>query len=475
MAKPDLAEFGSTGLRHSGGTVYDEFLPILRGTRGARVYREMSDNDPTIGSILYAIEKVILRLDWRMEPFKDKSNDGETQPQDVETAEFFQSCIEDMSDSWDATLSQILSMLIYGYSFHEIVYKVRGGDSSDPKRRSKFDDKKIGWRKFAIRGQETLWQWMFDEEGGIQGLMQSDPSADAFVKPIPIEKALLFRVKQYKNNPEGRSLLRNAYRPWYYKHRIEEIEAVGIERDLAGLPIAYIPPEYLSSTASADQVTFRNAIEQIVQNVKRNEQEGIVMPLMYDESGHKMFELNLLSTGGQRQFDTDKIIQRYDQRIAMSVLSDFILLGHDRVGSFSLGTAKMDLWSMAVDAIANSIAEVINQFAIPRLMKLNNMDLDRPPYLTYGEVAHIDLTEIADYVSKLANSGMIISDPNLEDYLRDLAGLPPADHNNAAAMGVAPQDGALLTADEQALIDGMESPETPQEEEMTGSPTEAVE
>lgn len=473
MPKPDLAEFGSTGLRRSGGTVYDEFLPILRGTRGARVYREMSDNDPTIGSILYAIEKVILRLDWRMEPFMDKSADGETQPEDVEVAEFFQSCLEDMSDSWDMTLSSILSMLIYGYSFHEIVYKVRGGDSKDPKRRSKYDDGKIGWRKFAIRGQETLWEWMFDDEGGIQGMIQSDPSAQVAVRPIPIEKGLLFRVKANKNNPEGRSILRNAYRPWYYKHRIEEIEAVGIERDLAGLPIAYIPPEYLSSGASADQVAFRNAIEQIVQNVKRNEQEGIVMPLVYDESGHKMFDLSLLSTGGQRQFDTDKIIQRYDQRIAMSVLSDFILLGHDRVGSFSLGTAKMDLWSMAVDAIANSIAEVINQFAIPRLMKLNNMDLQRPPYLTYGEVAHIDLKEIADYVSKLANSGMIISDPNLEDYLRELGGLPPADHN-AADMGVAPTDNDFnLTADEQALIDGLEQPDA--QEEMAGSPTEDVE
>jgi hypothetical protein len=471
VAKPDLSEFGSTGLKHSGGTVYDEFLPILRGTRGAKVFREMADNDPTIGSILYAIEKVILRLDWRMEPFKDKSADGETEPQDIETSEFFQSCIEDMSDSWDVTVSSILSMLIYGYSFHEIVYKVRGGDSKDPKRRSKYNDGKIGWRKFAIRGQETIWSWMIDEEGGIQGMIQSDPSAQTTVRPIPIEKALLFRVKAQKNNPEGRSLLRNAYRPWYYKHRIEEIEAVGIERDLAGLPIAYVPPEYLSSGATADQVAFRNAIEQIVQNVKRNEQEGIVMPLMYDESGHKMFELNLLTSGGSRQFDTDKIIQRYDQRIAMSVLSDFILLGHDRVGSFSLGTAKMDLWSMAVDAIANSIAEVINQYAIPRLMKLNNMDMERPPYLTYGEVSHIDLGEIADYVSKLANSGMIISDPNLEDYLRELGGLPPADHN-ADSLGTAPVDDEFgLTADEQALIDDLETPD----EEMTGAPTEDVE
>ena len=470
MAKPDLSEFGSTGLKHSGGTVFEEFLTNLRGTKGARVYREMSDNDPTIGSIMYAIEKVILRLDWRVEAFSDKSADGETSPKDQETAEFVNECLNDMSDSWDATLTQILSMLIYGYAFHEIVYKVRGGDSKDPQRRSKFSDNKIGWRKFAIRGQETLWQWMFDEEGGIQGLIQSDPSASINIKAIPIEKALLFRVKNDKNNPEGRSLLRNAYRSWYFKHRIEEIEAVGIERDLAGLPIAYIPPDYLSSTASADQVSFRNSIEQIVQNVKRNEQEGIVMPLMYDESGHKMFDLSLLSTGGSRQFDTDKIINRYDQRIAMSVLSDFILLGHDRVGSYSLGTAKMDLWSMAVDAIANSIAEVINQYAIPRLLKLNGMDTARAPYLTYGEVSHIDLTEIADYVSKLANSGLLMSDPNLEDYLRELGGLPPADHNNAEAMGVAPKgEDNFLTADEQALIDDVA------DGGKTASPTEDVE
>jgi hypothetical protein len=470
VAKPDLSEFGSTGLKHSGGTVFEEFLTNLRGTKGARVYREMSDNDPTIGSIIYAIEKVILRLDWRVEAFSDKSADGETSPKDQESAEFVNECLNDMSDSWDATLTQILSMLIYGYAFHEIVYKVRGGDSKDPQRRSKFSDNKIGWRKFAIRGQETLWQWMFDAEGGIQGMIQSDPSASVYIKAIPIEKALLFRVKNDKNNPEGRSLLRNAYRSWYFKHRIEEIEAVGIERDLAGLPIAYIPPEYLSSTASADQVSFRNSIEQIVQNVKRNEQEGIVMPLMYDESGHKMFDLSLLSTGGSRQFDTDKIINRYDQRIAMSVLSDFILLGHDRVGSYSLGTAKMDLWSMAVDAIANSIAEVINQYAIPRLLKLNGMDTARAPYLTYGEVSHIDLTEIADYVSKLANSGLLMSDPNLEDYLRELGGLPPADHNNAEAMGVAPKgDDNFLTADEQALIDDVA------DGGKTASPTEDVE
>jgi hypothetical protein len=66
--RPDLAEIGTTGLRRTGGTVYEEFLVSLRGRRGAKVYREMSENDPVVGSILYAIEKIILRLDWTITP-----------------------------------------------------------------------------------------------------------------------------------------------------------------------------------------------------------------------------------------------------------------------------------------------------------------------------------------------------------------------------------------------------------------------
>ena len=448
MAKPDLEELGSTGLRRSGGTVYEEFLTNLRGIRGARVYREMADNDPTIGSMLFAIEKVVTRLEWRVDPYSDSSKDGDVSPEDKEVADFVESCLNDMSDSWDQTLSQILSMLIYGYSYNEIVYKVRQGDSKDAKRRSKFDDGKIGWRKLPIRAQETLFRWEIDVDGGIQAMVQSDPSSGG-THIIPIEKALLFRTTTAKNNPEGRSILRNAYRPWFFKRRIEEIEAIGIERDLAGLPVAYVPPEYLSSNATPSQQAVLASITSIVQNVKRNEQEGVVMPAMYDEAGHKVFDLQLLSSGGSRQFDTDKIIQRYDQRMAMSILSDFILLGHDRVGSYALGATKMDLWSMAVDSIAKNISEVMNQYAIPRLLKLNGMDVSRSPFLTYGEVSHVDLTEISDFVTKLAQAGVLMPDPKLEDYLRELAGLPPAEHDGQSfGMPPMPEGAATSGADQ---------------------------
>lgn len=462
----DLQEFGTTGLRRSGGTVFEEFLVNLRGQRGARVYREMADNDPTIGSMLFAIEKVITRLEWRIDPFSDNSKDGEISKEDKEVAAFVESCIHDMSESWDSTLSQMLSMLIFGFSYHEIVYKIREGDNKNPQRKSKFNDGRIGWRKMPIRAQETLYRWDIDEDGGIQAMVQVDPSAGG-IHTIPIEKALLFRTSSQKNNPEGRSILRNSYRAWYFKRRIEEIEAIGIERDLAGLPVAYVPPEFLSSTATAEQATVLTTIKNIVTSIKRNEQEGIVMPSMYDDQGHKVFDLVLLSSGGSRQFDTDKIIQRYDQRIAMSILSDFILLGSDRVGSYALGTSKMDLWSMSVDAIAKNIAEVINQHAIPRLLKLNGMDISRAPFLTYGEVSHVDLNEIAGFVGNLVQTGAIVPDPKLEEYLRDLANLPPAEHDG--------QNFGMPPMPEGAGVPSMpQVPATSGEEELPPAPpTEA--
>ena len=73
--------------------------------------------------------------------------------------------------------------------------------------------------------------------------MSQMPPPDFGVLTIPLEKALHFRTTSVKNNPEGRSILRTAYRSWYFKTRIQEIEGIGIERNLAGFPVLYAPPD----------------------------------------------------------------------------------------------------------------------------------------------------------------------------------------------------------------------------------------
>jgi phage gp29-like protein len=274
-------------------------------------------------------------------------------------------------------------------------------------------------------------------------------------KPVPIEKALLFRTNTARGNPEGRSLIRNAYRPHFFKKRIEEIEAVGIERDLAGLPVAFMDPAYLSSAASPAEKQVMEAVQSIVRGIKRNEMEGVIFPLAYDQAGNKIMDLQLLSSGGSRQFDTDKIVARYNQQIAMSVLADFLLLGHEGVGSQALGASKIDLWMMAVEALALAIAETVNNHAIPRLLKLNGMDTEECPKLVFGQVDHIDLGILGTFIKSMTDAGVITPDPTLEDFIRETASLPPADEpdeqeDTGLGAGMSPEDMAAMLAAQQA-------------------------
>lgn len=419
----NFSELGATGLWRTGGFVIDDILPQLRGRQSLTAYRDMAENDPVIGAIIFAIERVILQVDWRVDPHTDPT--GETpNNNDQLAADFVQECMDDMSHSWHELMIAITSFLVYGWSYFEIVYKQRKGpDQKDPSKRSKFNDNKVGWRKIVMRAQDSLWQWQFDESGGIKAMVQRDPTTGR-LNVIPIEKSLLFRTTSARGNPEGRSVLRSAFKAWYYKRRIEEFEAVGVERDLAGLPVGYVPAEWLAADATPAEKSSLNAMERIVRGVKRNETEGIVLPMMFDENGKQLIDFKLLNSGGSRQFNTDQIISRYNQQIAMTCLADFIMLGHEAVGSFALGASKVDLFMAAVESWIRLIAEVFNSHAIPRLMALNGFDTAHCPTLTYGQVTQVDLVELGAFLTNLTQSQLLTPDNNLEDYLRELAGMP---------------------------------------------------
>lgn len=406
-----MIELGNSGLKRTSGIIYEEFLTDLKGTRKYQTYKEMRDNDSVIGAILFAIEMLVRQVDWRVQ----RNSNSE---KDIFKADFLESCLTDMHNTWQETIAEILSMLTYGFSFHEIVYKRR------TKGKSKYNDGFIGWNKIAIRSQDTLDKWDFNTHGEVTAFIQIAPPEYRIVR-IPIFKGLLFKTTSQKNNPEGRSILRNAYRPWYFKKNIQEIEGIGIERDLAGLPVAWVPPEILDPNADTVDKMILEEIKNIITNIRRDEQEGVVFPLAYDENGNKLYDIKLLSTGGSREFDTNKIIERYDQRIAMTALADFILLGQKETGSYALASSKTELFATAIGTWLNVIAETFNRKAIPRLFKMNGWVTDNLPKLVHGDIEKIDLETIAKFVNNLAGAGATLFPNNeLENYLLQMANLP---------------------------------------------------
>jgi len=429
MAKRNPAyfsEIGVKGVSISNGFVQEEYLTKLSGDRGRRAYRQMRDNDSTIGGILFIMEMLFRAATWTV-------SSDETGPQAEDDIEFLESVLfKDMDHSWGDVVMQAASMLQYGWQLSEVTYKRRmGPHQTNPARRSLYSDGKIGIRRISERAQETLHHWEIDPRSGdVLGMWQQPPYSGNLYY-IPMDKALLFRPHLFKGSPEGRSILRNAYRPWYLLNNLQEVEAIACERELTGMPVVKIPGEYLNSS-DATVVAKVAEFKKLVRDMKFNHQAGVVLPSdpYYDSEGKptgvSKVSLELLSTKGSRVIDIDKAIRRYESNIARTMAADFILLGQSDRGSFALSRSKIDLFAWSLEGWLRSIAEVVNRHLVPKLWQANGMDPQKAPYIVPGRVAPEDLTELGNYIESLSRAGIMVHDGQTEDHLRRSGGLPEA-------------------------------------------------
>lgn len=414
------SELGSTGLQHVGGVIVDEWLPQLQGQRGIRVWREMSENDSTVGAVLFAIEMLIRQVEWAVEPADESDLEREK-------ADFLTSCLHDMDRPWVSTVGEILTALPYGWSVHELVYKRRRGPRGEAP--SKHADGRIGWKRLPLRGQDTLLEWKFAEnDEDVVAFVQTHPVTFRTIT-IPSDKFIHFKTRA-RRGPEGVSILRNAYRAWIYKKRLEEIEAIGIERDMAGLPVAYAPSEFFDARATPEQKAMIEELKKIVRGVKINEQMGLVFPHETDASGNKRYSFELLGSSGQKAKSPDPAIRRYKQDIAMTVLADFILLGHEKVGSFALSDSKTKVFASAMGAWLDMLCDTFNAQAVPRLFALNGISGPYPS-LVHGDIETPDLDALSNFVLRLSTAGALtLPDDKLERYLRRSASLPEPEESD---------------------------------------------
>lgn len=434
-----FTEIGSSGLRAFAGYVREEFLPQLQARQAQTVYREMSDNSPVIGGMLFAINAAMRKGSWRVNPADDT-------PAAAERQEFVESMLEDMSSTWEDVMAEALSMLPFGFAPMEINYKKRLGQKPGPDRtrplingvvpnlpKSKYDDGAIAWRSLPIRGQDTVIKWFFDENGETLGMTQQ-PWTGPLID-IPIQKMLLFRPSQHKNNPEGRSILRNSYRSYYMVKRMEEQEAILSER-LSGFPVIRVPSSLFAAAhnGDADAVAAINQFKMIAANLRIDEQMGLVLPSDVfpgangTMSSVQMYGFQLVSPGGGAAGPSpvsNEVIMRHNNLMMMSTLADFLTLGHGPNGTEALSDSKKSMFFQATEGYLNSNAAVLNRHGLPRIFDLNGWDQELLPEIEPEMSQDTDLDILSNYVLRLGQAGMaMFPNADLESALMDAAGLP---------------------------------------------------
>lgn len=403
------AELGvASDFNPAWGLRQDEFLPDLRGERGIRRLREMSSNDPIIGSILSAMDLMIRSTPVRLEGGTEEARD------------LIDYSLNNMEDqTFEMFISDVLSFLPYGFSVFEIVAR-------PPSAKTGY---RVTLKKLAPRAQWTIERFVTADNGDMLGVEQSTTTRSVF---IPYSKLLHFRTASRQNDPAGVSVLRSAYQPWYFARRIQEIEAVAIERELNGLPLVRIPSEYMTPDATPEQKAFLSKISDIARDVKRNEMGFIIIPSdVYEDADGRMTDIRLvdfelIASQGSRDIDTNQVIVRYQQDMARSALADFVMLGVNDRGSFALSKSKADLFLQALSGYISAVASVLNRKLVPKLLMWNGIPLTDAPKIVFGRVAPVNLDELGAFIRNASGVGLNLTDEDSQNYLREVAGLPAA-------------------------------------------------
>ena len=435
-----LSEMGALGLQVFNGVSNDDLKRELNWPMSIRTFKQMNAHG-TINSAMTLFDNIIGKAQWSITPPKDATEEEKKQ------CEILQTMMHDMEGTWSEFIRDVLSMNIFGFSVHEKVYRKRYRSNG-----SLYDDGLIGWKKLPIRAQETIEKFIFSADGNdILGVKQnltgvtdnynrfSNRVANEVV--LPRSKVMLFRAGKHRGDPFGKSPLREAYLAWRFLTALEDLEATSIAKDVSGLPVLSIPPQYLSEDASPSQKAIRQYYENAMRNLQMNQQSSMLLPLAYDEvSKQPLFKLELLSMDGRKQFDISKVKEYYKNSIVTSLVSDVLLQGQSQVGSFALGSLKNSMSGAAAEMMLKSIRDVIQKELIQQTYSLNSWDVSRMGTLDYDNLDDVDLESLSKAYGRYSSTGLLELDREVLNAVRESVGIDPL------PLDLAPQQDILTGA-----------------------------
>ena len=387
----DLREIGSSSPSPFTTGFRKEYNRELQGIEGLKKYDVMRKSDATCRGTLRLVKTPVLAARWFMEPASDKKRDENA-------AEFIWKCFtEYMSISWPQILTEALLMMDFGYYMMEIVWEERIIDGKE----------RLVWKKLAPRHPMDVKEWKFDRNGGPKGVevwVDEEGKYGFDARFIPIEKLLIFTFDREAGDITGISVLRSAYKHWYYKEQLYKIDAIQKERHGIGVPVIQLPVGF----KDAD----RRLAEELGRNLRTNERAHVVLPPNWTLSFAKL-EGNPVNAM--------ESIEHHNAAIRENILATF--LGEQA----STKEEDQAMFLKATKYIADIVCETFNVYGIPKLMEANFERTGTPRLKARRIGEQADWRTISFAMRNFAGAGFMRPDDRLEEWIRDEMDLPRAD------------------------------------------------
>jgi len=391
-----LGELGFTSMSPWTAWTRQELNPQLRDKQGIRKYYDMKRNDGTVRGSLRLAKTPSMSAHWYVVPASESTIDKNI-------AEFVQkNLFEELNVDWTTLLGDILLMYEYGYMVFEKVYTMDKG--------------KAKLKKLAPRHPLDIQEWVYDANGGPNGIVMepftpygsqltiTSASSDLVTGQfIPMRKLALFSFEAEAGDVSGISVLRSAYKHWYYKDTLYKIDAIAKERHGIGIPIIVLPPGFGDDD--------RKKADELGRNLRTNDRAHIVIPANW--------QVMFAELKGQ-PVSAIESIDHHDNQIRANVLAEFM-------GNPGTKDQIIDVFYKSARYMADMVANIFNKFIIQQLVDLNFKNGGYPKLRARRIGEWDDLRTLSFAIRNFVGAGLIIPDDELEKQLREESDLPPMD------------------------------------------------
>lgn len=347
--------------------------------------------------------------------------------------------------TWYDVCSNAATDLQYGFSLLNIVAKKRNYG------------KYAGARcldKISPRDQKSVYGWLWDKDfREVQGFVQKPPLKQTrkwdmrdwnngisalstgkyynYTYPIIRSNQLLwFRYDPKNGNPQGDSPLAHCYLAWKEKELIQRYEVVGVSKDLGGAVVLRVPSDLLERAQDPTNFSADAASLQALQNnakaLHAGESSFILLSSDVDETTKTpLYDFKLQGIdGGGKQYSTEEIIKRKNNSIYNTFGTGYLLLGQDSLGSYNLATTAKSTHSHYVSKNIMEKKVVIDTQLIPRLLKINDIDLDWEdmPEFEPAEPTEFDPEVMSKFIQRTKSVGALT--PDALRFIYEKSGLP---------------------------------------------------
>jgi len=233
---------------------------------------------------------------------------------------------------------------------------------------------------------------------GYQGIDYDTTTID-----IPIEKLVVFTLEQEAGDLRGLSILRSAYKHYFYKDTLYKIDAIQKERHGIGVPIIKLPGGF----SQEDKALAEN----LGRNLRTNERAHVTLP--------PNWELIFAKLEGQ-PVDCLTSIEHHDMKIKSNILAPFM-------DESNVNPDSLDVYFKSTRYIATTICGTINHFVIPQLVNFNYARGQYPKLRVRRIGEQEDIRTMSFAFRNFVGANAIRPDDKLEKFLRTELDLPPAD------------------------------------------------